>query len=189
MGGIGSGFEGGACTFGDLQSAIVFCDYFSDCYFSCASKKSNQKKDAPQAPGGWFSANSSGRVHIRPALRHSVAFLAWALDGTSRKTRFPYRERSAAVKTAFCPGEATGRLAVSEAICGAPALRPCREGPRSTAFGPGRGANFHYRAFVGYFFCRQISHTRCESSGTMSFSMARRTAPDDPGMQKMTALR
>ncbi len=41
---------------------------------------------------------------------------------------------------------------------------------------------------LGYF-CRQISQTRCESSGTMSFSIARRTAPLEPGMQKIMVSR
>ena len=37
---------------------------------------------------------------------------------------------------------------------------------------------------IGYF-CRQISQTRCDSSGTINFSIASLTAPDDPGMQKI----
>ena len=59
---------------------------------------------------------------------------------------------------------------------------------------PRKGA-FHLRficvhlrilvAFIRVHFCRQISQTRCDSSGTMSFSMASCTAPDDPGMQKI----
>ena len=34
-------------------------------------------------------------------------------------------------------------------------------------------------------FCLQISHTRCESSGTINFSIASFTAPEEPGMQKI----
>ena len=35
------------------------------------------------------------------------------------------------------------------------------------------------------YFCRQISQTRWESSGAISFSIASRTAPEEPGIQKI----
>ncbi len=39
------------------------------------------------------------------------------------------------------------------------------------------------------YFWRQISQTRCASSGTTSFSIARRTAPEEPGMQNIIVSR